>query len=146
MATTFWRDGHQITADFLHGSGESEVRIPFANLLVWDNATLASYGVTKVVTTDVPQVISDRQFFHRLEKMGLISEIEALNAVQVGTLPSLLEGFVQQLPGENQFDARMILSGATEFRRDHPLVEVFGTAFGWTPSQIDDFWIQAYAL
>ena len=143
MATKFMRNGREVTTDFYHGTGDDEVLVPLGNLAVWDDATLAQYGVTKVVTTDVPQVISDRQFFQLLANRGIITAEEALAAVGPGIIPAQLEIFVGLLPEQDRFAARMVLSGATEFDRTHPLVQVFGHLFSWTPQDIDDFCTEA---
>jgi hypothetical protein len=95
----------------------------------------------------VPPVISDRQFFHALAKMNVISEQEALAAVATGTIPQAMSDIVEAMPVDSErFDAKMFLSGAVEFRRDHALVAVFGAAMGWTDAQIDDLFIFAGAL
>jgi hypothetical protein len=63
-----------------------------------------------------------------------------------GVIPASLETFVTQLPTEDQFQTRMLLSGAIEFHRNHPLVPAVGAAFAWTDAQIDDFWRFCEAL
>ena len=146
MATTYWKDEQQITGDFLMPIDGVTVLVPFENLRVWDDDTLAGLGISKVVTVDVPGVISDRQFYHRLKQIGLITEQEALDAVSVGAIPAALMTFVNALPTEQQFDAKMLLSGAVEFRRNHPLTAAVGAAQGWTDGQIDQFFIDAAAL
>jgi hypothetical protein len=146
MATKYMRNSREVTTDFYHGTGENEVLVPFGNLALWDDATLAQYGVTKVVTADVPQVISDRQFFQLLATMGIITTQEALDAVGPGIIPAAMEAFLVQLPEADQFAARMILTGATQFERTHPLVPVFATLFGWSSQDLDAFWTEAYAL
>lgn len=94
----------------------------------------------------VPQIISDRQFFQALAGMQIITTEEALAAVGPGTIPAALDAMVQGLPQQEQFPARMLLTGATQFDRNHPMVAVFGVAFGWTPEQLDSFWIEAHQL
>lgn len=94
----------------------------------------------------IPEVISDRQFFQQLAVQGVITEDEALAAVGPGTLPDALIGLVKQLPQEQQFPANMLLKGAVQFHRNHPMVSVIGQAFGWKDSQIDALWIAAYDL
>lgn len=93
----------------------------------------------------VPETISDRQFFQALAEspFKIITQEEALAAVKTGDLPASMIAMIQALPDAAKFSAEMILSGATEFRRSHPLVAAFGTAFGWTSEQIDAFWIEA---
>lgn len=94
----------------------------------------------------VPHEISDRQFFQQLALMGLITEEEAIAAVATGTLPPAMAGFIDQLPAEQRFAARMALQGATTFVRTNPLVETFGEMQGMTPEQINDLWRAAAQL
>jgi hypothetical protein len=95
----------------------------------------------------VPPVISDRQFFHALAKMNIISEQEALAAVATGTIPQAMSDIVEAMPVDSErFDAKMYMSGAVEIRRDHALVSVFGGAMGWTGAQIDDLFTFAANL
>ncbi len=94
----------------------------------------------------VPPIISDRQFAQQLAKMGLITNEEALAWVRAGVVPAAFDAFVQSLPEAQQFDAEMLLSGATQFDRDHQLTETFGAARGMTPEQIDQLWRDAAAL
>jgi hypothetical protein len=146
MATKFMRNGREVIADFYHGSGENEVLVPYENLRLYSDAELAAYDITKIVTADVPQVISDRQFFQNLANRGIITEAEALAAVGPGVIPAALAAFVAQLPEGDRFAANMVLTGATEFQRTHPLVPVFAGLFGWSSTDIDDFWTEAFAL
>lgn len=95
----------------------------------------------------VPETISDRQFFQQAAIAGLITQAEALAAVQTGTVPAVLMNVINALPDAMQkFAAQMILAGATSFNRHHPLTEAVGAALGWTDAQIDQFFIDAAAL
>lgn len=100
------------------------------------------------IPADVPEVISDRQFFQALAKSPylLISETEALAAVKTGEIPAAMQVILDQVPPESKFDAEMLLSGATEFKRSNPLVATFAAALGWTDTQTDQFWIFAHSL
>lgn len=94
-----------------------------------------------------PLIISDRQFFQQAAIDGYITQADALAAVQTGFIPLPLQSIVDQIPDANErFTAEMLLSGATIFVRDHPLVAEIGTAFNMTPSQIDTFFRNAMAL
>lgn len=73
----------------------------------------------------VPDVISDRQCFQQLAILGKITQGEALAAVTTGTLPQAVVDGIGQLPAAEQFPARMLLCGATQFERLHPMVPVF---------------------
>ena len=50
------------------------------------------------------------------------------------------------MDAEERFGAEMLLSGAVEFRRDHPLTAAIGEARGLTPEEVDDFFRRAAAL
>lgn len=102
--------------------------------------------VEPVEVGPVPATISDRQFAQQLAKLGLITNEEALAWVKAGVVPAAFDAFVQSLPEAQQFDAEMLLSGATQFDRYHQLTETFGAARGMTPEQIDDVWRAAAAL
>lgn len=97
--------------------------------------------------TPVPQQISDRQFFQQAAIEQLITQDEALAAVATGTIPAVLQTIVDGItdPAE-QFAAKMLLSGATVFERQHPFTEAVGAALGWTSAQIDAFFTAASAL
>jgi hypothetical protein len=95
---------------------------------------------------DVPETISDRQFFQALASAGLISKEEAIAAVATGAVPSAMEAFFNGMSEEDEFAARMLLQGAVVFHRHHPLVEAFGALQGMTSSEIDDLWRTAAGL
>lgn len=95
----------------------------------------------------VPTVISDRQFFQALALSGQITQEEALAAVSTGAIPEVIRHYIDSISDPNeQFAARMLLSGATQFERHHPLVARFGYALGWSDEQIDELWRTAAAL
>lgn len=99
-----------------------------------------------IPASPVPQVISDRQFFQQLAVVGICTQQEALDAVKTGTVPSAMAAIVAQMPSDQQFGANMIISGATQFVRNHPMTVAIGTAYGWTSDQIDQFFIAASSL
>jgi hypothetical protein len=101
---------------------------------------------THLESLTIPQVISDRQFFQQLAIDGVITQDEALAAVKTGTLPASLVSLVNSLPADKQFDANMLLCGATQFVRSHPMVPVLGTAFGWDDAQMNALWVAASQL
>jgi hypothetical protein len=97
----------------------------------------------------IPRVlqISDRQFFQMLALTQTITQTEALDAVKVGAIPAPLQAMVDAIEdGAARFAAEMLLSGATNFRRDHPLTEQIGAAQGMTAEQIDEFFTAAAQL
>jgi phosphohistidine swiveling domain-containing protein len=95
--------------------------------------------------TLVPQQISDRQFFQQLAVDGIITEEQAL-ASNAAVIPAPLLAIIEQMPADQQFDAKMKVSGATTFYRDDPLTIGIGTAYGMTSEQIDEFFTAAAAL
>ncbi len=109
---------------------------------LWDGEEFEAPPPPAPEPEPVPEIISDRQFFQALasDPYGLITEEEALAAVMTGAIPAAMEGFIAQLPQADQFAARMVLCGATAFRRTNIYVEMFGMGMGWAANQIDDLW------
>jgi hypothetical protein len=101
---------------------------------------------TPIQIIEIPTQISDRQFFHILALMKIITKEEALSAVKTGEIPAAMKSLIDQLEEDKKFDAEMLLSGATIFERNHQLVNNFGTMFGWTKEQIDQMFIDANKL
>ena len=95
---------------------------------------------------NVPQTISDRQFFQQLAIAKVISQEEALAAVKTGDIPAALSGFIAALDDSARFNAEMLLSGATVFQRNHPLTNAVAMAQGMTADQVDEFFRQAAKL
>lgn len=95
---------------------------------------------------NVPQTISDRQFFQQLAIAGVISQEEALAAVKTGDIPAALSGFIAALDDASRFNAEMLLSGATVFQRNHSLTNAVAMAQGMTADQVDEFFRQAAKL
>lgn len=93
----------------------------------------------------VPQSISDRQFFQQLSIAGSITQADAL-ASNAAVIPSPLLTIIDAMPAEQQFAAKMLVSGATVFERSHPMTIAIGTAYGWSSEQIDDFFVAAVVL
>lgn len=94
----------------------------------------------------VPHAISDRQFFEELANRKIITEQEAIDAVATGSIPAIMLTLINGMPVASRFKAKMLLSGATEFRRNHPLVEVFALSQGMATQDVDDFFIAAAKL
>lgn len=97
----------------------------------------------------VPEVISDRQFFEALWEGGHISYEEAVAAVETGAIPATMEGFIAILESFDEIGAkkaRLLLKGATEFRRDNYLIPVFGSMYGMSGAEIDDLWRYAAGI
>jgi hypothetical protein len=92
-------------------------------------------------------VISDRQFYQGLALRGLCTQVEALDAVRIGVLPDALRAFVDAISDSDQrWATEMLLSGAKEFRRDHPFVNEIGAWAGLDMQDLDAFWAQCGSL
>ncbi len=132
------------------GDDGNEYHIPDVNTDVspWPEYLKAggTLGAYIPSTEPVPSTISDRQFFQQLAVGGLITESEALAAVQTGTLPAAIVAFIDQLPDEQQFPASMLLTGATSFERAYPLTEAFLAMYEMDGEHIDQLWRDAIQL
>ena len=93
------------------------------------------------VTTPTLAPITRRQFYQALASVNAITNQEALDAVRIGSIPASMQTMINAMPTEEErFAAEMLLSGAQEFQIDHPLVQAFATAQGWTEQQVKDLW------
>lgn len=100
-----------------------------------------------ILPEPVPQVISRRQFYQGLAVEGKITKAEALAAVQTGAIPAALQGMVDAMVDEDaKFDATMLLAGAADYHRDHPLVLVIAMAQQMSETEVDDFWKLCFSL
>jgi hypothetical protein len=93
----------------------------------------------------VPDSISDRQFFQQLAIIGIITEDQAL-ASNAAVIPPPLLAIIDAMPSEQQFAAKMLVSGATVFERSHPMTIAIGAAYGMSSDQVDEFFREAAAL
>ncbi len=101
----------------------------------------------EIVDTLIINSISDRQFFQQAAIQGFITQEDALQAVKTGFIPAPLQAIVDTITDPtDKFNAEMLLSGATEFQRQHPLTTVIGTAFGMTEDDINTFFRSASNL
>jgi hypothetical protein len=90
------------------------------------------------------ETISNRQFYQQLAVLGVVTEHQALAAVTIGTLPGSIASFANA--ETDKFAAEMQLRGGTAFNRHDPLFMALGQVLGFTPKQLDDFWIAAAQL
>jgi len=90
--------------------------------------------------------ISRRQFFQAAAGRGMITQTEALDAIRHGTVPAQMQQGIDTLPSGEKFAAEMLLSGANEFERDHPLVGKFGEIMGLPSNMLDEIWRYAITL
>ncbi len=94
----------------------------------------------------VPATISKRQFYQQAAVDGFITTNEALAAVTTGAIPEALDTFIMSLPQGDQFGARMLLAGATEFQRNHPMTTAIAAAWEMDSAATDQFFTAAAAL
>ena len=95
----------------------------------------------------IPATISDRQFFQQAAIDGLVSQEEALSAVQTGSIPVVLQAVIDGIEDpNNRFAATMLLAGATTIERYHPLTDAVAAHLGWDSTQLDEFFIRAAQL
>lgn len=117
---------------------------------IWDEVQSGAFsqvGPYEPAPLPVQDEISRRQFFHQLAVMSLITNADALAALQGGTIPAPLQAIIDQLPTENdRFEAQMFIVGAQNFNRLHPLSETVRLSLGWSVEQKDDFWREAAKL
>jgi hypothetical protein len=66
--------------------------------------------------------------------------------VRTGVIPVAILSFLDALQSSDKFNAKMLLSGATVFERNHPLAIAIGEAQDMTPRQLDDFFRAAAEL
>lgn len=99
-----------------------------------------------LIVAPVPDEISDRQFFQQMATEGRITQQEALDAVGSGVIPAAMDALVEQLPESQRFAARMLIRGATTFRRTHPVAALIGQLYSMTGEQIDTTWRKASLL
>lgn len=98
---------------------------------------------TETITFEcpVPNEISDRQFAMGLAIAGFITQAEALAFVKTGEVPTALQVMIDAIEDAvARFEAEMLVSGATVFKRNHPLVSMIASQVGWTEQQADQFW------
>jgi len=117
--------------------------------LVTGSPAAIVFDGTQIVVTrpaPVPEIISDRQFFQQLAIEGLITHAEALAAVRTGDIPAAMAAFITSLSSDQQFAAEMLLCGATQFLRHHPVTIALGVGLSKTSDEMDAIWTAAAAL
>jgi len=107
----------------------------------------------RVVSTDVQMVEGQPRYVHVLEdaQPEPLSPLTArqlrLGLVGGGILPSQVDTAIAAIEDETaRAIAEIDWEYASQFVRDHPLIEQVGTALGLTPEQIDAMWQAALAL
>jgi len=57
-----------------------------------------------------------------------------------------MQTIISTLPSDQQFPAKMVVSGTVEFHNIHPLVQLFATARGMSNTDVDALWAHASTL
>ncbi|WP_298962194.1 hypothetical protein [uncultured Methylobacterium sp.] len=111
---------------------------------------VAAGGVTigDYVAPEPPYLdeISNRQFFQQLALDGDITQAEALAAVRTGEIPAALRAAISTLTPAQQFNAEMLLAGATTYQFSNPLTMVLGLAMNRTEAEMKSLWRRAATL
>lgn len=82
-----------------------------------------------------------------LEKAGMVTQQEAIDAIRMIALPSAVQGILAGMGDEDAvYEATALLYGATEFSRSHPLVMIFAITQGMSEAEVDDFWRLCFNL
>ena len=107
--------------------------------LIQNNVTIEPYVAPPAPVPD----LTARQFFSALMLDGIITESEAINR----TIPASVDIFLNTLPDQNQAKiARITWAQMVTIPRNDPLVDLLGAVLNKTPTQIDDFFIQAATI
>lgn len=118
--------------------GTKEVPLKPGENFAWINDV---WEATPPAPPPVREDISRRQFFEGLAEIKLITKDEAFDAVASGVIPPALMAIVNGMTDEDaKFKAKMLLAGATEYFRSHPLVMVFAVVQGMSEAEVDNFW------
>lgn len=98
------------------------------------------------VVTPVPTGVTDVQFYQQLCVEGIITQDEALAAVQVGALPAAIQTAISSIPENLRFNAQMTFSGSKVIVREHPVTADVFAALGRDGAQTDAFFHAAALL
>lgn len=145
-----WRGGF-VNGNVVRETVPNTIVLPNGNIVCAPDvaANYNGYMLTELFVEPpvIIPVISDRQFFQQAAIAGMITQEEALAAVKTGAVPAILQAIIDQIqdPVQN-FAATMLISGATEFERTHPMVSLIGAALNMTTEQIDAFFLAASLL
>jgi hypothetical protein len=108
----------------------------------------------------IPQQISERQFHQGLATYqpatgtrappggggAVVTEQEAIDAVSIGAIPLPMQEFIDSLPADQQFAAKMMFAGGIPVGRHESLMKQFAEFMGWTIQQVDEFFRYAATL
>lgn len=107
--------------------------------LLASNTPIAPYVAPPAPVPD----LTARQFLSALTLQGIITESEAMNR---STVPASIAAVFNTLPPATATVARITWANMTIVPRQDPLVDALGASLNMTPTQIDDFFIQAATI
>lgn len=129
------------------GSGETHVQEAWDRITRGEFGEISAFHEREPLPEPVPDDISRRQFFQQLFVLEIITKPEALTAIPGLNIPPPLQAIIDQLPTQSDRDsAEMLVVGAQNFNRLHPLSETVRLSLGWSVEQKDDFWREASKL
>jgi hypothetical protein len=116
---------------------------------LYNNAVAGLYGSIAAYVappTPVPSEITALQFLLQAATDGIITQLEALEAAQTGSVPALIQAVFDSLAPTQSFAAQVRWARMTSIPRTDPLVAAVGQALSMTTQQMDTFFINAAAL
>lgn len=133
---------------FLASPDDSEAhgRAIYQNAAAGLYGTVAAYVAPPPAPTPVPSEITALQFLLQAATDGIITQSEALEAAQTGSVPALIQAVFDTLTPTQSFVAQVRWARMTSIPRTDPLVAAVGQALGMTTQQMDTFFINAAAL
>lgn len=91
--------------------------------------------------------ISDKQFYTKAAIRGMISQDDAVKAVQSGFIPAPMQAFIDALQdAETRFAATMLFGGETTLYWQHPLIQSFLMGQGMDADAMKQFFREAAVL
>lgn len=133
--------GQRYEADYVSREGDDNGLAPTIRAAINQWIADGNPVLPYVEPEPVPETISRRQFYQGLAVTEKITQAEALAAIKTGVVPAALQVMLDQMADEDaRFEADMLLSGAADFNRDHPLVMVIAITQGMTETEVDQFW------
>ena len=96
-----------------------------------------------LVKRSVPASVTRRQFFTQGAVSGWYSKAEALALLSSNTMPTSIVNYINSLPAEDQYPAKIYILGEAVYFRNSPVLNAMATAGGVTDKQLDSFFINA---
>lgn len=96
-----------------------------------------------------PQIkpITDKQFYVKAAFRGMISQDDALKAVQTGFIPAPMQAYIDTIQEPDiRFAATMLFAGETTIYFQHPLIQGFFMDQGMDAEAMEQFFQEATSL